>query len=133
MEFLHERAAEMIRQRQLCSLMNKTKWTELISSVIQEMPFPPAFVIKYLTSDVEPSIDGVACSYYGDWTGENFPLPEYYFNIEWIKIQPRYQKDRGRLAGSEIMDGSRALEAILHKFHIPYETENGVYCIYGYK
>ena len=56
--------------------MNNTKWTELISSIIQEMPFPPAFVIKYLTSETKPSIDMMACHYYGDWTGENFPSVE---------------------------------------------------------
>lgn len=130
---LHEKVTQVIQQRNLYSIMNTTKWTELISSIIQEMPFPPAFVVKYLTSDIEPSIDVSACNYYGDWTGENFPPLEYYFNIEWIKVQPRYCKYRGQLVSSEIVDGSKEFEAILNKFHIPYEIENGVYCIYGYK
>lgn len=132
-DLLHERVSEIIQQRQLCSWMNNTKWTELISSIIQEMPFPPAFAIKYLTSDIEPSIDTFACDYYGDWTGENFPSSEYFFNIEWIKVQPRYRKYRGRLVSPEIIDGSKEFEVILNKFHVPYEIENGIYCIYGYK
>lgn len=113
--------------------MNNPKWTDFFSAIIQEMPFPPAFVVKYLTSEDEPSINETACNYYGDWIGENFPELEYYFNIEWIKVQPRYCKYRGRYVSPEIIDGSKELEAILDKFHIPYDIENGVYCIYGYK
>lgn len=130
---LNKKVSQIIQQRNLHSIMNNTKWTELISSIIQEMPFPPAFVIKYLTSETKPSIDMMACHYYGDWTGENFPSVEYYFNIEWMKVQPRYYKHRGKLVSPEIVDGSKEFEAILDKCHIPYEIDNEVYCIYGYK
>lgn len=128
---LHEKAAAIIQKRQLCSLMNNTKWSELVSAVIREMPFPPAFAVKYLTSGDEPDAPG--CAYYGDWTGENFPPAEAYVNIEWIKVQPRYQKHRGMLVSPETIDASVEFEAILKRYHIPYEEENGVYCIYGYK
>ena len=53
--------------------------------------------------------------------------------IEWMKVQPRYYKHRGKLVSPEIVDGSKEFEAILDKCHIPYEIDNEVYCIYGYK
>lgn len=50
-----------------------------------------------------------------------------------MKVQPRYYKHRGKLVSPEIVDGSKEFEAILDKCHIPYEIDNEVYCIYGYK
>lgn len=53
--------------------------------------------------------------------------------IEWMKIRPRYLKHRGKLIPPELVDASTEFEGILDKYHIPYEEQNGTYCIYGYR
>ena len=55
------------------------------------------------------------------------------FALEWVKIRPCTQKVRGKLIAPEIIDAGKELEDILKKYSIPYEEENGVYCIYGYR
>lgn len=56
-----------------------------------------------------------------------------YIALEWIKVRPRYLKYRGRLIEPEMIDASEKFEEILQRYQIPYEMENGMYCIYGYK
>lgn len=58
---------------------------------------------------------------------------EEWFVIEWIKVRPRYLKYRGRLIEPECIDVAEKFEGILKKYNIPYEEDNGVYCIYGYR
>lgn len=78
------------------------------------MPFPPAFDIKYVTQqDVAQSeIETGDVDYLGDWDGENFPPQEYYFNIEWIKVRPRYLKNRDKLITPEVVDGSKVFAVL---------------------
>lgn len=131
-----DKVFHIIRKRNLCSYMNNTKWTELISAVKNEMPFPPAFSIKYLTQETVTQNDDIGTEdvyYWGDWDGENFPTQEFYFNIEWIKVRPRYLKHIGKLTASELVDGSKIFEEILYKYNIPYDEKDGLYCIYGYR
>ena len=132
---LKEKVYRIIEKRNLCSYMNNTKWDELITAVRNEMPFPPPFEIKYLTQDdisrskvLKEDVD-----YWGDWRGEHFPPREFYFNIEWIKVRPRYLKYRGKLIAHEVVDESNTFEAILIRYNIPFVEENGLYCIYGYR
>lgn len=131
---LREKVSLIIKERNLCSFMNNTKWNELISAITEEMPFPPPFDIKYLTEeDCFPNelLNGDVY-HLGDWKGENFPSEEYYFNIEWIKVRPRHLEHRGTLIKPEIIDESKLFEAILNRYHIHYEERNGSYYIYGY-
>lgn len=125
----------IIEKRNLCSYMNNTKWDELITAVRNEMPFPPPNEIKYLTQDDIPQtkVLNEDVYYWGDWNGEYFPPREDYFNIEWIKVRPRYLKYRGKLIAPEVVDESKTFEAILIRYNIPYVEENGLYCIYGYR
>lgn len=129
---LQEKVNNIVRQRDLCSLMNNTKWSELVSAIIANMPFPPMYDIKYLTYEHNPK-NLQPCFSWGDWSSESFPTKEYYINIEWLKIQSRYLKHRGRLIEPELIDESLQLESILVQLDIPYELENGIYCIRGYK
>lgn len=132
---LKEKVFQIISERQLCSYMNNTKWNKLITAIHLEMSFPPAFVIKYLTQETVPhSLMEISdVDYWGDWSGENFPTQEYYFHIEWIKIRPRYLKYRGKIIDPALIDESHILNDILKRYHISFEEENGLYCIYGYR
>lgn len=135
---LHElknKVYRIIEKRNLCSYMNNTKWDELITAVRNEIPFPPPFEIKYLTQeDISQSkVLKEDVDYLGDWHGEHFPPREYYFNIEWLKVRPRYLKYRGKLIAHEVVDESKTFEAILVRYNIPFVEENGLYCICGYR
>lgn len=137
-----EEILSQIANKGLIKKVDEEQWDELVNAVITEMPFQPAFIIKYVTHPFmwykdNPSVQGedfiADVNYCGNWNGENFPSKDYYYTIEWIKVRPRYLKHRGRLIKPELIDASKEFEEILNKFNIPYEIKNGAYCIYGYR
>ncbi len=130
-----EKILRIVNERNLCSYMNNTKWNELITAVKNEMSFPPPFDIKYLTQEevTQSEFENKDVDYWGDWEGENFPTQEYYINIEWIKIRPRYLKYRGKLIAPELVDESKKIKEILERYNISFEEKDGFYCIYGYR
>lgn len=132
---IKEKISRIIRERNLCSYMNNTKWNELIIAVKNEMSFPPPYDIKYLTQEntTQSNFENEDVYFWGDWDGEEFPTQEYYINIEWIKIRPRFLKHRGKLISPELVDESEKLQDILRRYRIPYEVTDGLYCIYGYR
>lgn len=121
-----EQAQKIITSRGLCSYMNRTKWRELITAIRAEMPVPPPYQFKFLTSSGEPEMPG-KLYHWGNWNDEGFPTEEFYFNIEWLRILPICS-----IPGKQI-DEAAALEAILARYHIPYERDQNCYTIYGYK
>lgn len=132
---VREKVQRIIEQRGLCSYMNTTKWDELIAAVREEMPFPPPYRMKFVTEELD-ELEQDFCEdvyYLCYWCGENFPTKEYYFNIEWLKVRPRYLEHRGKLVEPGVIDASSEFESILRKYNIPFELEDGTYCIYGYK
>lgn len=134
---LKEKALQIILERNLSSFMNDTKWRELRTAVMQEMPFPPPYIAKTLfeNSCKEERDFQQDVWYEGDWW-EGLGFENYYhgyFAFEWIKVRPRYLKTRGRLLPPEMIDASAMFEEILNRYQIPYVIENGMYCIYGYR
>ena len=125
---LKSRIADIVRERRLCSCMNDTKWAELRDAMMNEMPFPPPFTVKFLTDDspcAEEQGWHEAYVFEGLFNGA--------FAVEWLRIRPCARKERGRLIEPEIIDAGRELREILEKYSIPYEENDGVYCIYGYR
>ncbi len=119
----------IISEKNMYSIMNNTKWREL-QNAIKGLPFPPPYQMRCITDEIEPICFNEDVSYWGDWTDEAmFP----FFNIEWIKVRPRYLKYRGNLINDELIDETEEFVAILKKYSIPYDEENGAYIIYGYK
>ncbi|MBD5088161.1 MAG: hypothetical protein HDT30_05020 [Clostridiales bacterium] len=45
---LKAEAFKFVKQRNLCSYMNDTKWNELRYAMLNKMPFPPPYIIKTL-------------------------------------------------------------------------------------
>lgn len=132
---LKEKVFRIVCDRNLCSYMNNTKWDEFITAVRNEMPFPPPFEIKFLTQEgvSQSRVLKEDVDYWGDWSGENFTSRECYFNIEWIKVRPRYLEFQKELLTYELVDASKNFEEILHRYSISYEEKSGLYCIYGYR
>ena len=129
----------LIEQRGLCSVMNDTKWRELKQGVAK-LPFPPPYVLKSIDEE-ESSYHEFEedVGYIGSW---GFQFPGYlgedifatpFYEIEWIKVRPRYKKHRGRLIPDSIVDETEAFRAVLEQYDIPYEEENGAFLIHGYQ
>jgi hypothetical protein len=131
---LKEQVERIVHQKGLASIMNDTKWLELQESV-KKLPFPPPYIQKLVLdeTDYKKLILSDAPQYLGDWTpfyNEGLPL---FFEIEWMKIRPRYARYRGRLVKPEILDESEQFEQILKECFIPYEEDSGTFTIFGYK
>ncbi|XAZ82043.1 DUF6678 family protein (plasmid) [Fibrella sp. ES10-3-2-2] len=125
----------------LVSFMNLTKWRELVE-IIHSLPFPPAFLCKYLTVALDDnefnSFNKETIGYWGDWSLNTEPtglpaLDEFYL-IEYLRIKPVYAKYRGKYIADEVTDISDELKQKLSLKHIPFvidDFKNIV--IYGYK
>lgn len=136
-ENFKKQALSIVQQRNLCSYMNDTKWNELRWAMLNDMPFPPPYIMKTLfeTECYEEKNFQEDTYFNGDWY-DGFAYSESFkgnFSIEWIKVRPRMLKHRGRLIAPEVIDESAEFEDVLRKYNIPYEKQNDVYCIYGYK
>ena len=64
---LARKVRKLAEQRQLCSYMNDTKWNELRDAMLNEMPFQPAFTVKFIFDRNEPDLSGIISDVSGDW------------------------------------------------------------------
>lgn len=129
-----ERAAYLVKKDQLTSCMNQTKWLELRQAMQEEMRFPPAYTFKLLDEmeSLEDWNTSVIPDHIGDWEPEFLPPPMLVL-VEWLKIDPRLAKGRGRLIDPEITDVSNQLREVLARHNISYEERYAAFIIYGYR
>lgn len=133
---------DIIIQRNLTSYMNNTKWREFRTAMLEEMPFCPPYDYKTLfdgsdynkRDSVQHLIKNEGPCSFCSFDEESFFFLNYKA-IEWMKIRPRFfTQECGRLVKKEVWyDCEKEFVEILRKYQIPYEVENGVYTIYGYK
>lgn len=122
--------------------MNNTKWCTFRKAMLEEMPFEPPYDYKTLFDDsdyilrdyIQYLINNEGPSSFCSFDEESFNYLNYKA-IEWVKIRPRFfTQEGGKLVKNNIWhDGEKEFVEILKKYKIPYELENGVYTIYGYK
>ena len=125
-----DRVMRKVAERQLCSMMNDTKWKEL-QGAMATLPFPPPYQIKFVCEETAtPSTFDADVTFWGDW-GNECLLP--FYGIEWILVRPRYARHRGKLVSDEIVDETQEFVSVLAKFSIPYMEKDGAYIIYGYR
>lgn len=137
-----ERILEIIIKRNLSSYMNNTKWRELRTAMLDEMPFVPPYDYKTLFDDsdyiskdyVQHLIKNEGPSCFCSMDAESFNFLNYKA-IEWLKVRPRFfTEEGGNLVKKNVWyDCEKEFVEILTKYSIPYEAQNGVYTIYGYK
>ncbi len=121
---------KIVSEKQLCSVMNNTKWRELLDAV-KALPFPPPYQIKCVNvKEPTPEVFDRDVWYWGDWSDE--ALTPFYA-IEWICVRPTYKKHRGRLIDDALIDETSEFISALDRHAIPYATDNGAFFIYGYK
>ncbi|WP_411346512.1 DUF6678 family protein [Paenibacillus sp. WLX1005] len=131
-----------VERRGLTSIMNDTRWEKLKFGVYHQLPFPPAFQVKYvLSAEPHPTAFEQDVNYNGDWTailGDlsddaqfcNWQHPS--FNVEWVRVKPRRLEYRGQLVEDECIDIEAPFVALLHECNIPYLCRQHDYWIYGY-
>lgn len=124
-----QKVRDEVQRRGLYSVMNDTKWKELIES-LESLPFKPAYQYKGVLQDkADPETLEEPPYYLGDWGPEGL---EPFFHIEWLKIRPRLSKHQGRLLQPAVIDISDEFVEILEKTGIPFCLDGQDVCIYGY-
>jgi hypothetical protein len=119
-----------LAKRGLVSVMNDTKWAELQGAIRRELPFGPPYQLKVvLNPRPEPEQFETEVDHWGDWSDECLS-PSY--EIEWLRVRPRFLRFRGRLIAPEIQSVEPEFLAILHRCHIPYRHDGDTIWIYGY-
>ena len=126
-----EKIRLIVEERGLYSLMNNTKWKELISAIKEKIPNIP---IKYKTLFEEEAPTNF-------WTMAGDEYFEYLnmVSIEWFRISCEIKeiKHRGRLIEDKLIiyDKRAEIYEILKNFNIPYEYDEieNAFVIYGYK
>jgi len=119
---------EYVENNGYFSIMNNTKWKELIND-IHDLKFPPAYCVKDILANNNPQMISKP-TYWGDWALELlYPC----FWIEWMEIAPYYYKHRGKLIEDELIDETKEVLEILERNNIPYELNGKNILIYGYK
>lgn len=126
-----EAVRRAIYERGLTSQMNDHKWRALCSAVVEQLPFPPPYQEKHVTSDVpHPEVLESAPGYHGDWG--RTPEAAMGLSIEWLKVAPRVRVEVGRLLPPRIEDCSGQLRGLLTGLRIPFKEEDGFFVIFGH-
>lgn len=93
-----EKVRAAVEKRGLVSLMNDTKWRELVNAVKTRLPFPPAFQVQDVLSDQpQPELFEKDVHYVGDWIEGLSP----FYSIEWIRVRPTLLKHQAILLPAE--------------------------------
>lgn len=117
-------------KRGLVSVMNETKWAELRAAVQSELPFAPAYQLKVVLNPVpHPEHFESDVSWWGDWSDECL-LP--FYEIEWLRIRPRFLRSRGRLVALEVQSVEAAFMEIVLRYQIPHRCDSDTIWIHGY-
>jgi len=117
-----------VERRGLASFMNDTRWARLVEAVHAELPFPPAFQLQTVLGERDPPMDPDAVWGWGAWSELQFP-----FDIEWLRVVPRYRKPVGRLIPAETVDATDAFRDLLVRLRIPFREDAArTFWIYGY-
>ena len=126
-----EKIRLIVEERGLYSLMNNTKWKELISAIKEKTPNIP---IKYKTLFEEDT-----SAYYWTMAGDEHFEYLNMKSVEWFRISYKIKeiKHRGRLIEDKVIiyDKRAEIYEILKNFNIPYEYDEieNAFVVYGYK
>ncbi|GAB2899010.1 DUF6678 family protein [Microbulbifer echini] len=119
---MNEHISKIIDQRQLVSVMNKTKWRELCGSFSGSDSVSPEIRYKLIFGE---SIYGFSAV----WWDEVF---RDCVAIEWMDFDPFNHEFRGQLVSKKKIEIRNEIFEIFEKYNIPYSIEGGFYRVWGY-
>ncbi|WP_337165230.1 DUF6678 family protein [Vibrio fluvialis] len=119
---MNKKLLKIIDDRQLVSVMNKTKWRELCCEFEEIHELGVNVRYKMITSDQLYGFSPV-------WWDELFRET---VAIEWIDFDPKKKEHRGQLISDKEKDISNVILDIFKKHSIPYSLENDCYRVWGY-
>lgn len=112
-----------LERENLASLMNNTKWRELIAAIQGVARYRPRFRVKCVREG-EPAADS--------WDG-SFPLHVPTFrHIEWLELDPIMRTRRGAIVPDLTEDFSTPIEVALAMAGVPFERVGSAIRIVGY-
>lgn len=127
-----EKVARIVDERQLTSCMNNTKWREFLHVMTEEMSKKVPYAFHTIFDEDDRNDDFFDTCYCREcFNGYHFK------SLEWVKVKPKFceRKHRGRLIADEEIwhDLEEEFVKNVKKYSIPYEVEDGIYTIYGYR
>jgi hypothetical protein len=129
-----EKIRKIATKKGLSSVMNDTKWLKL-QNAIKQLPFPPPYIGKLIIDD--KTYEEVKISKAPHWLGNWDPFynegMHLFFTIEYIKVRPCYAEHSGTLVGPKIFDETEEFKLLLTALNIPYEEDEGIFTIFGYR
>lgn len=126
---LQEKAQNAARLRGLRQEASQEAWRKL-DQILDELPFRPPYQYKSLLEErpyPDPFDADVA------YWGSSLDDAGSWFEIEWIRLRPRYLVSRGRLVSPETRDCSQELRAALTSAGIPFDEADGDFRIDFYR
>ncbi|GGO71536.1 DUF6678 family protein [Bowmanella pacifica] len=119
---MNEKLLKIINERQLVSVMNKTKWREVCED-FEELDSPHICIrYKLITSD---DIFGFSPVWWDQ-------LLEDASAIEWLDFEPVVSEHRGRLVSNKKTDRSAEILSILRRHSIRYSNQESYFRVWGY-
>jgi hypothetical protein len=119
---LNKVLSKVIDQRQLVSVMNKTKWRELCSSFATQGDASPEVRYKLIYED---KILGFSKVWWDELFNDSVA-------IEWIDFNPFEHEFIGHLVYDNSTDIRDRILEVFHNFNIPYSIESKYYRVWGY-
>lgn len=116
------RLLKIRNERQLVSVMNRTKWQELCHAMSTTLDLDPE--VRYKCIDAE-QIFGFSTV----WWDELFTLSTA---IEWLDFDPVKRTHRGRLVADHCVDQSKEIQGILQSLNIPFSIESPYLRVWAY-
>ena len=114
-----------VSEHQLVSIMNNTKWKELVQAITADPEYNPSVNIKYIFD--KENNGKFSPVWWNEVERDGFKL------IEWIEINPIKEEWIGAIVPPKTTDFSDFVKLALDKYGIPYEREVKVFKIWGYR
>ena len=114
-----------LQENSLGSYMNNTKWERFVSKVILNNIYEPKVNINLIFE--KGTSNGYSLISWKEVKRDGYEF------IEWVKINPIKEEYVGKLVKPKLTDYSQLIESKLIDNQIPYQYENFIFTVYGYK
>lgn len=119
----HRRWRSFIEREGLASLMNDTKWRNLVFALEHHWEGPRWRVKRLTAAEPDPFHGAYEPHLYGmDWRG-----------VEWLDLDPTVTGSKGKLLPERVIaNHTPAIVRVLRSVHAPYSREGDLIRVWGY-